>query len=100
MTVFGIGGCMALMLVGYGVRDSVYEIADIQYEEIQLYDGHIFYKDDVTKTEKEELKEYLKTDSDIQSYMEAETSECKRRGYHQSEEGNGEECHCKDCAYL
>ena len=42
MTVFGIGGCMALMLVGYGVRDSVYEIADIQYEEIQLYDGHIF----------------------------------------------------------
>ena len=72
MTVFGIGGCMALMLVGYGVRDSVYEIADIQYEEIQLYDGHIFYKDDVTKTEKEELKEYLKTDSDIQSYMEAD----------------------------
>ena len=72
MTVFGIGGCMALMLVGYGVRDSVYEIADIQYDEIQLYDGHIFYKDDVTKTEKEELKEYLKTDSDIQSYMEAD----------------------------
>lgn len=72
MTVFGIGGCMALMLVGYGVRDSVYEIADIQYEEIQLYDGHIFYKDDVTKTEKKELKEYLKTDSDIQSYMEAD----------------------------
>ena len=63
MTVFGIGGCMALMLVGYGVRDSVYEIADIQYEEIQLYDGHIFYKDDVTKTEKEELKEYLKEDT-------------------------------------
>ena len=63
MTVFGIGGCMALMLVGYGVRDSVYEIADIQYDEIQLYDGHIFYKDDVTKTEKEELKEYLKEDT-------------------------------------
>ena len=42
MTIFGIGGCMALMLVGYGVKDSVYEIADIQYDEIQLYDGHIF----------------------------------------------------------
>ena len=63
MTIFGIGGCMALMLVGYGVKDSVYEIADIQYDEIQLYDGHIFYKDDVTKTEKEELKEYLKEDT-------------------------------------
>ena len=62
---------MALMLVGYGVKDSVYEIADIQYDEIQLYDGHIFYKDDVTKTEKEELKEYLKEDTDIQTYMDA-----------------------------
>ncbi len=41
MTIFGIGGCMALMIVGYGVRDSVYEIADIQYAEIQLYDGQI-----------------------------------------------------------
>ena len=71
MTIFGIGGCMALMLVGYGVKDSVYEIADIQYDEIQLYDGHIFYKDDVTKTEKEELKEYLKEDTDIQTYMDA-----------------------------
>ncbi len=51
---------------------SVYEIADIQYDEIQLYDGHIFYKDDVTKTErKEELKEYLKEDTDIQTYMDA-----------------------------
>lgn len=71
MTIFGIGGCMALMLVGYGVKDSVYEIADIQYDEIQLYDGHIFYKDDVTKTEKEELKDYLKEDTDIQTYMDA-----------------------------
>ena len=71
MTIFGIGGCMALMLVGYGVKDSVYEIADIQYDEIQLYDGHIFYKDDVTKTAKKELKDYLKEDADIQTYMDA-----------------------------
>lgn len=72
MTIFGIGGCMALMLVGYGVKDSVYEIADIQYDEIQLYDGHIFYKDDVTKAEKEALEDYLKDDSDIQTFMDAD----------------------------
>lgn len=71
MTIFGIGGCMALMLVGYGVKDSVYEIADIQYEKIQLYDGHIFYKDDVNDADKKELKEYLKEDADIQSFMDA-----------------------------
>lgn len=78
MTVFGIGGCMALMLVGYGVRDSVYEIADIQYEEIQLYDGHIFYKDDVTKTEKEELKEYLKNRFRYSELYGGRYAECDR----------------------
>ena len=70
MTIFGIGGCMALMLVGYGIKDSVYEIADIQYDKIQLYDGNIFYKDGVTGEEKEELKEYLKNDTDIASFMD------------------------------
>ena len=94
MTIFGIGGCMALMLVGYGVKDSVYEIADIQYDEIQLYDGHIFYKDDVTKTEKEELKEYLKEDTDIQTYMDARmqsvtaSKENKKRSVYQCVLGN------------
>ena len=70
MTIFGIGGCMALMLVGYGIKDSIYEIADIQYEEIQLYDGNIFYKDGVTDKEKEELKDFLKEDTDISAFMD------------------------------
>ena len=70
MTIFGIGGCMALMLVGYGIKDSIYEIADIQYEEIQLYDGNIFYKDGVTDKEKEKLKDFLKKDTDISAFMD------------------------------
>ena len=96
MTIFGIGGCMALMLVGYGVKDSVYEIADIQYDEIQLYDGHIFYRDDVTKAEKEELKDYLKEDSDIQTYMDADMQNVtaykgsKKRSVYQCVLGNPE----------
>ena len=49
MTIFGIGGCMGLMLVGFGLRDSIYEIADIQYEEIQTYDGSAYLQDDVTE---------------------------------------------------
>ncbi|MCB5611717.1 hypothetical protein, partial [Thomasclavelia ramosa] len=29
MTVFGIGGCMALLLVGFGLRDSIVDIAKL-----------------------------------------------------------------------
>ena len=38
MMVIGISGCTALLMMGFGVRDSVVAVADQQYEEIQLYD--------------------------------------------------------------
>ena len=46
---------MGLMLVGFGLRDSIYEIADIQYEEIQTYDGSAYLQDDVTEEDRENL---------------------------------------------
>ena len=42
----------------------------------------------------------LTGDGVIVSEKDGETSECKKKGTQSSEEGNGEECHCKDCAYL
>ena len=62
MTVFGIGGCMALMLVGFGLKDSIFAIVDIQYDEIQLYDGNIILEDDITDEEKETLIAELEKD--------------------------------------
>ena len=41
MTVIGIGGCMALMLVGYGLQDSISVVAERQYGELFLYDVQI-----------------------------------------------------------
>ena len=62
MTVFGIGGCMALMLVGFGLKDSIFAIVDIQYDEIQLYDGNIILEDDITDEEKDTLIAELEKD--------------------------------------
>ena len=62
MTVFGIGGCMALMLVGFGLKDSIFAIVDIQYGEIQLYDGNIILEDDIMDEEKETLIAELEKD--------------------------------------
>lgn len=55
MTVFGIGGCMALMVVGFGLKDSIFEIPDLQYEEIQHYDAAVYYDDTLSEVEKEEI---------------------------------------------
>lgn len=37
MTVFGIGGCMGLLMVGFGLRDSIARIVDNQYATIWTY---------------------------------------------------------------
>ena len=34
----GIGGCTALLVTGYGIKDTIADIADMQSEEVQLYD--------------------------------------------------------------
>ena len=46
MTVFGIGGCMALLLVGFGLRDSIAKIVDTQYSVVWTYDASLNLKKD------------------------------------------------------
>ena len=38
MMILGIGGCTALLVAGFGVRDSISNVAGYQYDEIALYD--------------------------------------------------------------
>ena len=71
MTIFGIGGCMALMVVGFGLRDSIYEIADLQYEEIQTYDGSAYLQENVTEEDRENLEAFMEKDPDIERFMDA-----------------------------
>ena len=45
MMVIGIGGCTALLVTGYGIKDTIADIADMQYEEVQLYDMSVTLKE-------------------------------------------------------
>ncbi|MCB6992457.1 FtsX-like permease family protein [bacterium 210820-DFI.6.37] len=48
MTVIGIAGCTALMVAGFGLRDSISEIVKTQYSEIMKYDMKIELSEDKT----------------------------------------------------
>ncbi len=72
MTIFGIGGCMALMLVGFGLKDSCYEIAELQFAEIQFYDGSVYLEEDITEEQQKNLMESLGGEEQITGYMEAD----------------------------
>ena len=70
MTIFGIGGCMALILVGYGLRDSIYNIAVIQYEDIQKYDMMTILDGDATEEEKDTLQSYIDSERSLSDCLD------------------------------
>ena len=60
MTVFGIGGCMALLLMwDLAVRDSIVDIAKLQYHELQLYDANIILNTSASKQEQNNVEQEL-----------------------------------------
>lgn len=70
MTVFGITGCMALLLFGFAIRDSVQDLMPRQYEQTTKYDLLVVG----TGGNEEEgltLHDYLTHDEEIASYKEA-----------------------------
>lgn len=56
MMILGIGGCTALLVTGFGLRDSITTILDSQYDEITLYDHSVTFRTEPTQ---EDLAQYL-----------------------------------------
>lgn len=70
MTIFGIGGCMALLLVGFGLKDSIFATTNNQYTKIRTYDVEIGFDED----ENNKTISYILQQKGIQSGMEAKES--------------------------
>ncbi len=48
MMVIGISGCTALLVTGFGIQDSIANIANDQYDRIQVMDVNVMLADEVT----------------------------------------------------
>lgn len=66
MTIIGILGCTALILTGFGIKDSVKKIAPNQYEKVFQYDMQISLKDSLENTQKQEYISKLEQKEEIQ----------------------------------
>ncbi len=49
MMVMGISGCTALLVTGFGVKDSIANVATQQFEKVQIYDISVTFAEDVDK---------------------------------------------------
>ncbi|MDY4486453.1 MAG: FtsX-like permease family protein [Candidatus Limivicinus sp.] len=51
LMMLGVGGCTALLVAGFGVKDSIAEVPDYQYGEISRYEMLVNYDPDVLDTD-------------------------------------------------
>lgn len=65
MTVLGIGGCMAMMILGYGLKDSIGDITEIQYRDLQTYDAMIVLDDDASPKDWQSLYQTVDSSQEI-----------------------------------
>ena len=74
MTLFGIGGCMGLLLVGYGLRASITSVGTYQYEDLQTYDASVFISEDMEDETRAELESYLAKNTNVTAYTSVHMS--------------------------
>jgi putative ABC transport system permease protein len=63
MTLVGIAGCAALMLTGWGLRDSINDIIDTQYGELIHYNASVTFADDASADDKDAVRAVVEDDS-------------------------------------
>ncbi len=56
MMVIGISGCTALLVTGFGIKDSVADVAKMQYENIQIFDMSISFDEPQTEATESAFK--------------------------------------------
>ena len=65
MMVMGIAGCTALVMAGFGIKDSVSNIAEFQYDEIEVYDMEVTFKESITDETRADVEEVLGDDATV-----------------------------------
>ena len=60
MTIIGVGGCTALIIAGFGLRDAISSMIPSQYGKIDLYNASVTLKDEYKNEELEKIDNILK----------------------------------------
>ena len=71
MTIIGILGCTALIVAGFGIKDSIECIMPNQFEKVFDYDMQIGLKNGLNEEQKQEYITNLQEKTEIQKVLEA-----------------------------
>ena len=60
MMVIGVSGCTALLIAGMGIKTTIAEVANYQFNEISLYDFSVFFNKNMNEKRQEEFNKLMK----------------------------------------
>lgn len=80
MMILGIAGCTALVMAGFGVRDSVSNIVNNQYDQILKYDINALYSKEVTEQMIEQVRGEFGDEIQEQVVLQETSAECPYDG--------------------
>ena len=64
MMLVGIGGCTALLVTGFGLRDSIVNVVDYQFRDVSPYDLQVYFQKEPTQEEYQKFCEEIQNLSD------------------------------------
>jgi len=59
MMLVGIGGCTALLVTGFGLRDSIMGVVDFQFENVTTYDMEVYFTGSQTPDQQAEFMDEI-----------------------------------------
>ncbi len=59
MMLLGIGGCTALLMTGFGIRDSISRIVDVQFQNVTKYDLEVYFREGQDETSQRRFREAM-----------------------------------------
>lgn len=89
MTVLGIAGCTALLLIGFGVRDSISTIATLQFDDLYQYQDIVTMKDDLPQAEIDQCQAGVEAQPGVQdtAVMYAKSTQTRSQAQGDAEVG-------------
>lgn len=67
MTIVGVMGCVALLLLGFGIRTSVDGLVNKQFKEIERYDFIVRYEPAIDRKGHQDYLKHLEDDAEIRT---------------------------------
>ena len=67
MTVAGVAGCTALLVTGFGIRDSINSMVDIQFYDIYQFDGTAVLEKDTDSSTVQQIIEKIRAIPGVES---------------------------------